>query len=142
MANSGNYWKRRDQRIDEILESWKTAAAFAAVALKSAILLNGAAAVAMLAFIANRGDSGGALVPSLRFFVYGVLSASLATAFGYLSAYAENQSLWRWVEDKEKLAKVLFRVSVGLQVIAIALIVYAYVQFWFGTEAGIAALAF
>ena len=136
MANSSNYWKRRDQRIDEILESWKTLASFAGVALKSAILLNGAAAVAILAFIANQADGGSSLVASLRFFVYGVLSASLATAFGYLSAYAENQSLWRWVEDKEKLAKVLYRVSGGLQVTAIALVAYAYLQFWFGTEAG------
>lgn len=142
MAKSGDYWKRRDQRIDEILESWKTLAAFAGVALKSAILLNGAAALAILAFMANQADSSASLVGPLHHFVIGVLSASLATAFGYLSAYAENRGLWKWVEDKERVANAFFGFSGGLEVITIALIVYAYVRFWLGTEAGIAALAY
>ena len=50
------YWHRRADRIDEILESWRAAASFAGLAIRSAILLNGAAAVAMLAFIAALGD--------------------------------------------------------------------------------------
>lgn len=142
MAKSGDYWKRRNQRIDEILESWKTLAAFAGVALKSAILLNGAAAVAVLAFIANQAGSGPSLVTSLRHFMVGVLSASLATALGYLSAYTENRGLWKWVEEKERTYKTLFGLSVTLQAGAIILVVYAYVRFWLGMDAGVEALAY
>ena len=150
MAKSNDYWHRRGLRIDEILESWRSAAAFAGAALKSAILLNGAAALAMLAFIANQwsvpaegkeaAKDAAVLVPALRHFVVGVFSAVLATGFGYFSAFAENRGLWYWVKDKEKVHKTLFTLGWAFSIVAIVCVVYAYVRFWLGMEAGIAAL--
>ena len=150
MANPSDYWNRRNSRIDEILESARVATAFAGAALKSAILLNGAAALAMLAFVANQWSAVAAgeeaakdaavLVPPLRHFVVGVFSAVLATGVGYLSAYAENRGLWYWVDDREKVHKPLFKLAFVLQFVAIVFVVYAYVRFWLGMEAGIAAL--
>ncbi len=150
MANPSDYWNRRGYRIDEILESWRTAAAFAGAALKSAILLNGAAALAILAFVANQWSAVAAgeeavkdaavLVPPLRHFVVGVFSAVLATGVGYLSAFAENRGLWYWVKDKKKVYKTMFALTSVFQIAAVAFVVYAYVRFWLGMEAGIAAL--
>ncbi len=150
MANSGEYWNRRNHRIDEILESWRTAAAFAGAAFKSAIFLNGAAALAILAFIANQWSGleegkeavkdGAVLVPALRHFVIGVFSAVLATGVGYLSAFAENRGLWYWVDDNEKVYKTMFALMWVFQIVAIVFVVYAYMRFWLGMEAGIAAL--
>ncbi len=150
MANSSEYWNRRNHRIDEILESWRSAAAFAGAALKSAIFLNGAAALAILAFIANQWSApaegteavkdAAVLVPALRHFVVGVFSAVLATGVGYLSAFAENRGLWYWVKDKEKIHKMMFGLMWVFQIFAIVFVVYAYVRFWLGIEAGIAAL--
>ena len=150
MADPSDYWQRRDLRIDEILESWRSAAAFGSAALKSAILLNGAAALAMLAFIANQWSApvegkeavkdAAVLVPALRHFVVGVFSAVLATGVGYFSAYAENRGLWYWVKDKKKVYKTMFALTSVFQIAAVAFVVYAYVRFWLGMEAGIAAL--
>lgn len=150
MAKSSDYWHRRGLRIDEILESWRSAAAFAGAALKSAILLNGAAALAMLAFIADQWSAqaegkealkdAAVLIPALRHFVVGVFSAVLATGAGYFSAFAENRGLWYWVKDKEKVYKPLFTLGWVFSVVAIVCVVYAYVRFWLGMEAGIAAL--
>lgn len=150
MANPSDYWSRRSDRIDEILESARVAAAFASAALKSAILLNGAAALAILAFVANQWSAVAAgeeavkdaavLVPPLRHFVVGVFSAVLATGVGYFSAYAENRGLWYWVEDKKKVYKTMFALTSVFQIAAVVFVVYAYVRFWLGMEAGIAAL--
>lgn len=148
-----DFWHRRASRIDEIMESWRTAASFAEMALKSAMLLNGAAAVAMLAFIANQsGDptptqSGDTttvknlarLVPVLHHFLWGTFSAVLATAAAYFSAYVENRGLWRWVENK-KYGRLFDWGELIFMVSAIILVGYSYLEFWLGMEAGTNAL--
>ncbi len=140
-----NYWHRRESRIDEILESWRTAASFAEMALKSAILVNGASAVAMLAFIANQSVDTTEdkdivnLVPALRHFLVGVFSAVLATAMAYFSAYLENRALWRWVENK-KHGRMFDNGVLVLTLLAVIFIGYSYVRFWIGVESGINAM--
>lgn len=150
MENPSDYWNRRDRRIDEILESWRTGVAFGGLALKSAILLNGAAALAVLAFIANQWSGleegkeavkdSAVLVPALWHFMVGVFSAALATGVGYFAAFAENRGLWYWVKDNEKIYEPLFRVGWAFNVLAIIFVGYAYVRFWLGMKAGIAAM--
>ncbi|MCZ6860670.1 MAG: hypothetical protein O7I42_10400 [Alphaproteobacteria bacterium] len=132
------YWDRRKDRIDEILESWRTSTEFAATALKSAILLNGAAAVAVLAFFAKQDGASTILsdpATSLRHFVIGAFSGVLATGFGYLSALAENRSLWRWVERGPHTSN-WERFQYFCVASAIVCVIYAYVRFWLGMEVG------
>lgn len=69
------------------------------IALKTAILINGGAAVALLAFLGSIWNSGAAQALSVaRFpesmlaFVLGVLSAALATGTNYLASYASARA--------------------------------------------------
>jgi hypothetical protein len=144
------YWQRRAARIDEIVESWRAGVAFAMTALKSAILLNGAAAVAILAFLGHASTSeksGNTLAEihltlltiSLRNFLIGAFSAVVATAIAYLSSYAENRSLWAWVRSSPWAPKFDWA-GRALQFVAVITVGYAYFRFWQGMDAGILAL--
>lgn len=135
------FWRRRSLRIDEILESWRTATSFAVMALKSAILLNGAAAVAILAFIASLYDGeksklAASLVSVLHHFLIGVFAAVVATAAAYFSAFSENRGLWYWTRNN-KLAKLMDYGNYFFQILAIILVSYAYFRFWYGVQAGV-----
>jgi hypothetical protein len=65
---------------------------FAGIALKSAILINGGAAVAMLAYLGHvgRDDVASEFPLALLLYVGGVLSAAVATAASYLAQYQYN----------------------------------------------------
>ena len=132
------YWYRRSLRIDEILESWRTATEFGAVALKSAILLNGASAVALIAFIANQWPKNDAIlfVPSLRHFLIGTFAPVIATGVAYLGSFIENRALWRWV-DRKPGGEYFDQTQVLIQIFAVGLVVYAYFRFWLGVEVAI-----
>ena len=143
--NPQNFWHRRNLRIDEILESWRTATTHASGAIKSAILLNGAAAIAVLAFIGAMVGKGpekvdvSHLIEPLHHFLIGALSAAIASGTAYLAARAENIRLWAWATENPHGNWFL-----GLQNVfecaAIILIIFSYMQFWWGMDAGIAAL--
>jgi hypothetical protein len=80
-----------DRKSASDLEMFKSVMEMAKVALTTAILVNGGAAVALLAFIANvsakpNGSINIATVAgALMWFVFGVLLAALATGAGYLT---------------------------------------------------------
>lgn len=62
--------------------------AFGSAALKSSILINGGAAVAMLAYLGSaNGTKSGEFAYSLLLFTAGVLSSAIATAVSYLCQY-------------------------------------------------------
>ncbi|HRI81704.1 MAG TPA: hypothetical protein PLF88_04650 [Opitutaceae bacterium] len=68
------------------------AISFAAATLKSALLINGGAAVAILAYLGNRHTEESGIFPaSLAFFTGGVLFAAIAAGFSYITqiCYAE-----------------------------------------------------
>ena len=71
----------------------------------------------------------------MRHFLFGVFSAVLATGVGYLTSYAENRVLWRWVANKK--TAWLEHIQRFLHVLAVALVIYSYIRFWLGMEHGI-----
>ncbi len=66
------------------------------LALRSAILINGGAAVACLTFLGNVKGDYSLLANSLELYVFGVLSATTATGGAYLcqSAYTSDKEKW------------------------------------------------
>lgn len=91
------------------LEELKAAFKYGELALKSAILINGAASVAILAFIGKIWGGDDAITTikrmsvSLFVFVSGVLVGALASGFSYVTQYCYSQNqhnaghAWRWV---------------------------------------------
>jgi hypothetical protein len=88
--------------LDWKLESFRTTMAFAQGAIKSGMLVNGAAAVALLAYLGNikaQGDATSPFVAALGFFSSGVVAAALTFACSYLS------QLFYTPGDKDATAK-------------------------------------
>jgi hypothetical protein len=74
--------------LDWKLESFRTTMAFAQGAIKSGMLVNGAAAVALLAYLGNikaQGNATSPFVAALGFFSGGVVAAALTFACSYVS---------------------------------------------------------
>ena len=75
------------------IEMFRSIINYGTVVLKSAILINGGAAVALLAFIGNiwtKGITPTSVVPltsSIAYFSFGVLSATIGTATSYFTQY-------------------------------------------------------
>lgn len=87
-----NSWLASQQRAHEWnLEMLRSTIAIAQSALKSSLLINGAAAVALLAFIGNVWSSKEhiptvlGVANAMGFFVSGVLTAAVAAGFAYLA---------------------------------------------------------
>ena len=96
-------------------------------AMKSALLINGGASVAMLAFIGTAMNNGTdnllllKLCSSMRMFIIGVLSVAVASGITYLAGLVnskETVTLWLWWT---------------LNIIAIILVVIGYVLFAAGS---------
>lgn len=94
-------------------------------ALKSALLINGGAAVALLAFIGNIWDSGIGKEPAcllasaLKFYAIGVLVAAVGNGATYCSQH--------FYQLKKEMAGLIF------QYLAIFLVVAAYYFFYSGS---------
>lgn len=87
-----NAWLQSQQRAHEWnLEMLRSTIAIAQSALKSSLLINGAAAVALLAFIGNVWSSKVhiptvlGVANAMGFFVSGVLTSAVAAGFAYLA---------------------------------------------------------
>ena len=99
---------------------------YAQTALKSALLINGGAAGALLAFIGNIWDKGanqaavGSLTNSIFWFSFGVLLAAIGTgtAYGTLYCYAYKRKHWGF----------------GLHVFTFLLVFSSYVFFGLGAH--------
>src|SRR5262245_44781457 len=93
-----------ERRIKEWLAGREAGAKFLTENLKYLILINGGAALALLAFVSKvaKGAAGmiPALMPALNAFAFGVLMGGLATRTAYLSEawYTKSKN----VSDKEK----------------------------------------
>jgi len=116
------YYNAQQQNSIEIFRS---VIVYGQEAIKSAILINGGAAVALLAFIGNiwTKSTGQPAVNSLTkaifLFTIGVLSAAIGAGTSHLTQYF-------YKENKEKKAKML-------HVLTIVIVVAAYTLFFFGS---------
>jgi hypothetical protein len=94
----------------------------AAAALKSALVINGGAAAAVLAYLGAAKDQSGDLAASLLFFGIGVFAAVAGAGTGYLTQYAIVQKL-RW-------GQFAHWVTVSVTLIALILFVIGIVAAW------------
>ncbi|MBI3452412.1 MAG: hypothetical protein HY057_06190 [Rhodospirillales bacterium] len=90
-------YERETQLKESMIEANRRAADLGIAALKAALLINGAAAIALLTFVSQLalrdsalGPRAVPLVSPLTLLVLGVLSAALAIGLGYLRAYFET----------------------------------------------------
>jgi len=131
------------------LETWKTEIHHSAVvyqevnmqgqaAMKAALLINGGASVAMLAFIGtamNNGTDNSLLLKlcsSMRMFTVGVLSVAFACGVTYLAGLVNGAVVDTEQSDKRKLNRWL-KLWWILNTIAIILVVVGYVLFIIGS---------
>ena len=148
--NSGReweFWKAQDQRILKLWEaqflsaiaSYHNTSMQGQAALKAALLINGVASVALLAFV---GTTMGKDIPyylflslcsSMRCFVWGVLSAAIASgvtyAGGLVNSLAEPVDADNVNEKKVSKSNFWFW---PFNLVAIALVVLSYFLFYFG----------
>ena len=131
---------------ESLFEANRGAVELAGITLKTAILLNGAAAIAVLAFIGQVWQPEGEqpalvakMVAVLHDLVIGVFAAATATGFGYLRMYFEGWYLDSCVKTDDG-KPVLLWLGNGFQFVAVVFVVYAYVRFWFAMKAAGVAL--
>ncbi len=82
------------------IEMFKSVIVSGQNAIKSAFLLNGGAAIALLAFIGKLTDSNKAVIPefalALTIFVVGVLSVTITSGFAYFSQwFYGGNTIWK-----------------------------------------------
>ena len=99
-------------------------------ALKSAFLINGGAAVALLAFIGNVWTKTQANVSGLGFplllYVFGVLSPAVASGLTYLSQYQYGKS----VKDDDCFARSARKINwLGIGFVTLSYLLFAIATF-------------
>jgi len=110
---------------DLALEMFRSVMGFAQSALKTIILVNGGAAVAVLAFIGNiwakplEVNIAEALVKSEAWFASGVLLGAVATGFSYLAQYFYER-------------KTFNKSAIAFHIATVVLVIGAYVLFGLG----------
>jgi hypothetical protein len=106
------------------LELWRAVITFAQSSLKSALIINGGGAVALLAFIGNiwaKGIAPEAVAPitlSIAYFGFGVLAAALGSATTYVTQYSYAAN-WQ-------------RNAVVFHVATVAIVFISFILFGFG----------
>jgi hypothetical protein len=151
MANSEDYELKLKQYLAELerykceLEKWKTDTQCSMImyqqvnmqgqaAMKAALLINGGASVAMLAFIGtamNRGTDNILLLKlcfSMLMFIAGVLSVAFAMGVAYLAGFADASET-----DTDQSDKKTFKWWSILNTVAIILTVIGYIWFITGS---------
>lgn len=115
-------------QVQNNIEMLRSVMMYGSEALKSAILINGGAAVALLAFIGNiwtRGIVPTAVIPltnALYYFTEGTVSAAVGVGLTYFTQYFYSI-------DKNKVGAVFHGLS-------IATVVLAYIFFYQGATSG------
>jgi hypothetical protein len=71
------------------LEQFRSVIQVAAMALRSALIINGGASLALLTFLGNMPEKSGMtfFVCALKLYVWGVATAAIATGTSYLAQY-------------------------------------------------------
>lgn len=126
---------------DYFIETSRGAITLAGIALKAVITINGAAAIALLAFISYQwavtGTKSAIILPmvdAVEYLVWGVFLGALATGLGYLRMYIEgfvHVTQIRRVDPEPLVFKITFAGHV-FQFLAIGFVVAAYILFVVG----------
>jgi len=114
-----------DAQVQSHLEGFRSTMQLGQAALKSSVLINGAAAIAMLAFIGHIWNSGqfssiqSQISGSLIWFLFGVFVSAVATGTGYVTQvfYFEFQD---------------HKIALRWRIISVVLIVFSYIFFLLG----------
>ena len=116
-------------KMQVLLEEWKTSAAYGLAAMRAAMIINGAAAVALLAYLVKvtlePGTDPSLLIPlAMLCYLGGVLAAAIASGCAYLGlkVIADTD------DDDDGNDKAISRFIGG----AIVLVITAYVTFTVG----------
>jgi hypothetical protein len=131
---------RRQVRVGEI--SWKATLDFGTLAIKSLIIANGGAVLALLTFLgsllANKGptmpEAAALIGTSMRAFVVGVGAAVATAGVAYLSQAFFTKGI-DWQAGKDS------RVGIGFQILAILLALLSLVAFSYGAWLAASALS-
>jgi len=140
-------WKVEMERYKCELEKWKTDTQCSMIryqqvnmqgqaAMKAALLINGGASVAVLAFIgtAMNNDTNSLLLlklcSSMLMFIAGVLSVAFAIGVSYLAGFADARET---ETDTDQSGKKTFRLWSILNTVAIILVVFGYMWFIAGS---------
>ena len=131
-----------------LMEGIKLTHDYEKTVIKSALLINGGAAIALLAFAGNimsRGCGNAVadhLAAGLRFFSYGVLSAAVGVSIGYLYTFLNQRLRHAATRDGTSfdnaavrylnLITIKPRFVACLQLISYAFIVFSLIGFFFG----------
>ena len=106
------------------VEMFRSVIGYGNATLKSAMLINGGAAVALLAFIGNiwvkgvNSDAVDSLTNGIALFTFGVLAAALGTGGSYLTQYFYNEGFQR--------------TGIGFHIFSILIVLLAFALFGFG----------
>lgn len=126
---------------DYFIETNRGAVTLAGIALKAVITINGAAAIALLAFISYQWATTGAksaiippMIDAVKYLVWGVFLGALATGLGYLRMYIEGFVYVTRIKrvDPEPLVFKLMLTGHVFQFFAIGFVIVAYILFAVG----------
>ena len=139
-ANEQAQYNRWQQYKEMIYESYRGAISLGNMAFRAAILLNGAAAIAVLAFISSIWDKSGPqpevivqMGDALKWLVIGTTVAVVSTGFGYLrfnfeGLYLNRQvtypNTWKWLSYLVNIAVILAVVGVGASYVLFAVAMF------------------
>ncbi len=148
-AQSLELWKAKVQADLEVWKHERTqsllweqgALDFATLALRSVILINGGAAVALLAFLAHLWTSEGRhaaiiapVFESLSEFVIGIAAGVAACGVGYLATYFNSGALQMDPDRYKRLRLTFFWIGGLCHIAAVVLVAYSFLRFWLGVS--------
>ena len=139
-------------RVEANLEGWKYERArslqwdkgafdFAAIALRSVILINGGAAVALLAFLAHlwttEGRHAAVIAPvfaSLSEFVIGIAAGVVACGVGYMATFFNSGALQMDPDHYKRRRPAFFWIGGLCHIATVILVGYSFLRFWWGVS--------
>ncbi len=125
-------------RFDMVLHSDRAAVDIGLVALKTAILVNAGAVIALLAFVGQLwgrgGDTMAALLRGTKPFVYGLVAAGVAYIYQSIVTALQQRALAEVSEGADDLKPQVWvpRLSKWTAVAMVGLVVVSYVLFIWG----------
>lgn len=138
-------WRRYEAQLHVFATHLAAVTDFAALAIKSIILGNGAAAVAVLAFLGAVWGKPEApavasqAIESIKIFGAGVFAAMLSGAFSYFAQYSYSKA--DLADEKSRAPKNWIRFGASCHVVAVISALLGVLSFAYGAWVSIEALS-